>query len=221
MSEGHERGSGDSKHRDVDTTAQEYTARLDKATWWKRLLDVQAPYRLHLHYLDLGYVLDIGCGVGRNLANMRGIGGVGVDHNAHSVQIARSRGLTAFTPADFRSSPYAREGSFDSLLLSHVVEHMAYAEAVSLLSDYMLYLRRGGRVLIITPQEAGFRSDPTHVEFVDLQLAAKLLRTAGLRMTKHYSFPFPRPVGRVFKYNEFITIGEKLGGNQSGRGRSA
>jgi len=70
-------------------------------------------------------------------------------------------------------------------------------------------VRSGGRAVFITPQEAGYRSDPTHVEFVDLARLDSLARKAGLEPVSAYSFPFPRPVGRVFKYNEFVLVAHK------------
>src|SRR5688572_3247513 len=145
-----------------------YTERLERAAWWKRLLDVQRPYRWHLRWLELGFVLDVGCGVGRNLVNLGGrAAGVGVDHNPASVAAARRRGLEAFTPDELRTSPYAFPGRFDALLLAHVAEHMHEAEAAALLREYLDLVRPGGRVVVITPQEAGHASDPTHVELMD------------------------------------------------------
>ena len=112
-------------------------------------------------------VLDVGCGIGRNLVNLGG-SGVGVDHNADSVVKARERGLTAFVPEEFRASPYAVPGRFDALLVSHVLEHMHFEEAAALLREYLPYVRAGGRAVLITPQEAGFRSEASHIEFMDL-----------------------------------------------------
>jgi len=66
-------------------------------------------------------------------------------------------------------------------------------------------------VVLITPQEAGYRSDATHVEFCDLQALAALTGGLGLVSDKSYSFPFPRFVGTVFKYNEFVSITRKPG----------
>jgi 2-polyprenyl-3-methyl-5-hydroxy-6-metoxy-1,4-benzoquinol methylase len=193
------------------------TAYADRQTaegqvWWKRFLDVQLPYRLHLRALKLGFVLDVGCGVGRNLINLGGASadvGVGVDHNEESVRRAVEQGLTAFTPEAFQESPFAKEGRFDALLVAHVVEHMQAAQAVDLLRTYLPYVRSQGRVVVITPQEIGFRSDPTHVEFVDENALRTLARTTGLETLATYSYPFPRPIGRLFKYNEFVLLARK------------
>jgi 2-polyprenyl-3-methyl-5-hydroxy-6-metoxy-1,4-benzoquinol methylase len=194
----------------TSTKDAEYAERLTRhsGVWWKRLLDVQRPYRMHLQAMKLGFVLDIGCGLGRNLVNLGGAG-VGVDHNEESVRRARAQGLTAFTVDEFRASPYAQEGRFDALLLAHVVEHMPRAEAVALVQSYLPYVRREGRVVIITPQEVGYRSDPTHVEFVDEAALRAIAAAARLETLATYSFPFPRSVGRVFKYNEFVLLARR------------
>lgn len=189
-----------------------YAARLERlrSIWWKRLFDVQRPYRRHLCSLRLGLVLDVGCGTGRNLENLKDCGGaVGVDHNPHSVAIARRRGFEAYVPDAFRASPHAVPGRFDSLLLAHVAEHMTVDEGVTLLREYLTYVRHGGRAVLVTPQEAGFRSDPTHVVFLGLTSLDRLARAAGLEPRAAYSFPLPRLFGRVFRYNEFVLVADK------------
>jgi SAM-dependent methyltransferase len=195
----------------INTKNEDYTKRLlARSVWWKRILDVQRPYRIHLQRLNLGSVLEIGCGIGRNLVNLgKASRSIGIDHNPNSVAVAVSRGLVAFTPEQFLNSEYARPSSVDSLLVSHVAEHIGSGEIVSLLKEYLVYLRGGARVVIITPQEAGYRSDPTHVEFMDFDVLARVLQAAGLIMLTHYSFPLPRMFGKLFKYNEFVVIGQK------------
>jgi SAM-dependent methyltransferase len=182
--------------------------RRQESVWWKKLLDVQRPYRRHLRSLDLGLVLDVGCGLGRNLHNLGG-SGVGIDHNPACVASARARGYTAFLPEEFRASEYGKPGRFDALLLSHVAEHMHFEEARALVETYVPYLRQDARVVFITPQEAGFRSDPTHVELFDFAALARLAEGLNLKVERHYSFPFSRFVGRLFKYNEFVLLARK------------
>jgi 2-polyprenyl-3-methyl-5-hydroxy-6-metoxy-1,4-benzoquinol methylase len=184
-----------------------YLARLDGARW-KRILGVQRPYRANLRRLGPGFTLDIGCGLGRNLAHLDGHG-VGIDHNPELVAAACTRGLQAYTPVEFSQSEFARPDTFDSLLCAHVVEHMAIDAGVELIGRYLRYIRPRGQVIFITPQERGFRSDPTHVEFYDFDALDGLLDRLGLTRERAYSFPLPRRTGRLFTYNEFVVVGRR------------
>lgn len=200
-----------------DTASRSYTERLQSrsSVWWKRLLDVQAPYRWNLRRLHLGRTLDVGCGIGRNLLNL-GPGSVGVDHNATSIETARARGLEAYSVQEWNQSPLRREASFDSLLLAHVIEHMDERSAESLMESYLPYLRPGGNVLFICPQERGYASDATHVRFTTDADLARLAERLGLAVEKRFSFPFPRSAGRVFTYNEFCVLARKPVGTVHG-----
>lgn len=191
------------------TAGADYTERLEhlEGQRWKKVLDVQAPYRWNIQRLRLGRTLDIGCGLGRNLAHLGG-NGVGVDHNAQSVAVARSRGLEAYTVEEFFAGNH---GAFDSLLVAHVVEHMSGADALSMLKSYLPYLRPNGRVCLITPQESGYRSDSTHVRFVDFAGLGELARALDLAVERQYSFPLPRAAGRLFRYNEFVQVARAHG----------
>ena len=192
------------------TSGADYTDRLSSlgGQWWKRALDVQAPYRWNLRRLELGFTLDIGCGLGRNLRHLEGRG-VGIDHNQTSIDIARAAGLAAYLPEDFELTEFNRPGRFDSILLAHVVEHMSEEDAVELLQRYDRLLKSSGRVVLITPQQRGFDSDPTHVHFADFEALRRIAERCGLETRKQYSFPFPLIVGRVFKHNEFVSISVK------------
>src|SRR5579872_1355890 len=170
---------------------------------WKRVLDVQAPYRWNLRRLSPGRMLDIGCGIGRNLAHVPGA--VGVDPNEACVRVARSRGLEAYSPEDLKA-PLA---SFDSLLVAHVLEHLTRDEANKLVADYLPYLKPEGRLILITPQERTFAMDPTHIWFVDFDVLDDLVRGWGLRPEKSYSFPFPRWAGNTIPHNEFVVTARK------------
>lgn len=190
-----------------------YTERLAtfQGARWKQLLDVQAPYRWKLRRMvgDRA-VLDVGCGIGRNLANL-GPGSVGVDHNAHSVAHCRSLGLTAFTPDEFHTSPHAAPASFDGLLAAHLVEHLDEPVARDVLRSYLPALRPDAVVVVITPQERGYASDATHVRFCGHAEVAALCAELGVTVREQSSFPFPRVAGKAFLYNEFVTVGTLAG----------
>lgn len=201
-----------------ETAGDDYAERLRShaGARWKRVLDVQRPYRWNLRRLDLGRVLDVGCGIGRNLRSLPP-GSVGVDHNAAAVSMARDAGLAAYTTEEFRGSGLDAPGAFDAILLAHVLEHVSEDVGDDILREYLPCLRAGGRVVLITPQEVGYRSDPTHVRFVDLAVLRTHARRHGLAVERAYSFPLPRPFGRVFKYNEFVLVASNTEGAAGGR----
>lgn len=191
----------------TSTAGHDYAERLRRldTARWRRVLNVQAPYRWNIRRLELGHTLDVGCGLGRNLAHLGG-NGVGVDHNAESVEIARLRGLRAFTPEGFTRSAEAAPGSFDSMLLAHVLEHLSFDDGVELVRTYLPYVKSGGTVCFITPQELGYRTDSTHVRFVDFQKLHEVCAALALSPRRELSFPFPRALGRAFPYNEFVLL---------------
>jgi SAM-dependent methyltransferase len=190
---------------DTDSTdSPDYAERLRRkqTLWWKRLLHVQVPYHWNLRRQGLGRTLDVGCGIGRNLGVLPP-GSVGVDHNADSVALARSMGYDALTVEEFLGGELAVLGAFDGLLLAHVLEHMDRTQAVGLVGDYLRYVRPGGRVFLVCPQERGYASDPTHVWFATGVDLVGLARALGLEPERSFSFPFPRKAGKLFIYNEF------------------
>jgi hypothetical protein len=64
-------------------------------------------------------------------------------------------------------------------------------------------------VVFICPQEKGWATDDTHIRFVDFDGLQALCRDLGLTVERQFSFPFPRPAGRVFPYNEFVLVAHR------------
>jgi len=197
----------DLSNNNPGTTGADYAERLKRleGARWKQLLDVQAPYRRNLQRMTLGRTIDVGCGLGRNLAYLSP-GSLGVDHNVTSVGVARERGLNAISVDEYEADADQYVGSFDSLLAAHVIEHMPYDVARSVLQGYLPALRPRARLVFICPQERGFRSDATHVAFSDFSVLQRLARELGATVELSYSFPFARSAGRWFTYNEFIVV---------------
>jgi 2-polyprenyl-3-methyl-5-hydroxy-6-metoxy-1,4-benzoquinol methylase len=190
------------------TANEDYAERLVRLgeARWKRVLHVQAPWQAHIRSLKLGKALDVGCGIGRNMVSLSPES-VGVDHNPHSIATAREAGFTAYTTDEFfASKELTAPGTYDSMLVAHVIEHLTPQEAIDIIGSYLPMIKPGGTVVWITPQEAGFKSDATHITFADFDSEAALAEHFGLTPVKHYSFPFPRIVGKVFTYNESVVI---------------
>jgi len=191
----------------MSSTEPAYAARLAalERQWWKRLLP--NPYRWHIRRVCQGRVLDVGCGIGRCLAFLGGRG-VGVDPNPAAVEIARARGVEAYTPDELAGMDDAAE--FDTLLCSHVLEHLSRDDGVELLRTWLPRLRRNGRVVLICPQERGQRSDPTHVRFVGEAQMRELAAAIGVIDVTVRSFPLMRWFGRWWVHNETVLGGRVL-----------
>jgi 2-polyprenyl-3-methyl-5-hydroxy-6-metoxy-1,4-benzoquinol methylase len=183
----------------------EQLLRTDKL--WKQILNVQYPYKHALKKMELGNTLDIGCGIGRVLAWLNE-NSIGVDHNPSSIDICVSRNLKAYTSKSFQEaikSNAIEKNSFDNLLLAHVLEHLEPNEQIEIIESYIPFLRKNGGIFIITPQEFGYASDDTHVTFTDFARTREVLNKLNFEVKSQKSFPFPRAIGKIFKYNEFHT----------------
>jgi 2-polyprenyl-3-methyl-5-hydroxy-6-metoxy-1,4-benzoquinol methylase len=168
---------------------------------------VPNPYQWNVRRLTIGRVLDVGCGIGRCLDFLRPRG-VGVDPNAAAIAVCRGNGHEAYVPDEFvavagSADPVRR---FDTLLCSHVLEHLDEPTGVELIRNYLPYIESGGRVVLITPQERGQRSDETHVRMMDVAALRSLAEQSGLTVERVSSFPLPRLFGRWFIYNETVMI---------------
>lgn len=191
-----------------DTKGVDYEERLSRLSnaQWKKIFDVQRPYRWNLSRLKLGKTLDVGCGIGRNLGNLSKES-IGVDHNKYVVETAKKSGYNALTIDEFKKSKTIRKDTFDSMLLAHVLEHMSTKQGKEIIKEYLPYVKE--KVVIICPQKKGFTTDDTHVNFLTHNDIEKILESCGLTIQKSYSFPFHKKIGDIFAYNETVVVATK------------
>lgn len=193
------------------TQEKEYADYLVKAQGigWKNMLDVQRPYRINIQRLSLGKTLDVGCGIGRNLKSLPN-GSVGIDHNTYMVDDLVKQGYLAYTASGFKKSKYSKNELFDALLFAHIIEHMSSEDTEKMIRDYLKYLKKGGKVVIICPQKKGFSKDSTHIKFHNRESISALLSRLNLVILKKQSFPLPEIFGSIFAPNEFWVVAEKV-----------
>jgi len=176
---------------------------------YKRLLGPINPYRRNLRNLVRGNCLEVGCGIGRNLSYLDNSDNVGIDLNPYALDVAKSLGHTVMLNSEFRShNQYL--SVFDNLLFSHVLEHMDQAAATDLIKDYLPYLNKDGKLIIICPQKRGFDSDESHVEFMDFEKLNTIINNCRMKIVASSSHPLPLVFSKVFIYNEFVVTACKI-----------
>jgi 2-polyprenyl-3-methyl-5-hydroxy-6-metoxy-1,4-benzoquinol methylase len=169
---------------------------------WKRY--APNPYRWLLRHLDLGRVLEIGCGNGRLLGYLGGYG-VGIDNDERAIELANANGFSAYvaaTPSDLTHDI----GHFDALLCAHVLEHLDGAHQADLLEPWLELLRADAKIVLICPQERGYATDATHRTFTDVGDLERIAYQLGADVRRSRSFPLPRAAGKLFAYNESVVV---------------
>jgi 2-polyprenyl-3-methyl-5-hydroxy-6-metoxy-1,4-benzoquinol methylase len=152
---------------------------------WSANLDFSVFY---LPAKPRGQLLEIGCGAGAMLETMasRGWQAVGVDFDQSAVAIARSRGRSVHPGGVFEQN--FPDESFDAIVMNHVIEHVSAPR--ELLTECKRILRKGGALVIITPNPGGFLhwlfgkdwrglEPPRHLHLFSLAALSKLASAAG------------------------------------------
>ena len=95
--------------------------------------------------------------------------------------------------------------------MSHVLEHIEYENQASTLERYLPYLKANSKIMLITPQEAGHHATQSHITWTDFARLEQIILEASnqFKVIQKYSFPFPRIMGKLFKYNEFNIVASK------------
>ncbi len=101
-----------------------------------------------LHAQEQGRLLDVGCGNGQTLARMADLGwhAEGLDTDPIAVRVARAKGLEV-REGTLQSQQFA-SGSFDAVLMSHVIEHVH--DPLSLMKECHRVLKAGGQLVVVT-----------------------------------------------------------------------
>jgi len=178
----------------VRTARSEYLGRVYENRGLLSLVDL----------VDQGHhsVLDVGCGNGANMCLLaqRGHRVVGITLSEAEAHLVASQGFECHVADIAEAEPPFPAQSFDALLFSHVLEHLAWPETV--LRRYGRVLRPGGGVYVALPNvlhivlrwqflRGRFRytemglMDRTHLRFFDFDSARKLVEQAGFEVVVH------------------------------------
>ena len=119
--------------------------------------------------------LDFGCGPGELLFKLPE-GSIGYEINNEAVKLCKSNNLNVelYEPdSDDYSFKICKDQIFQTLILSHVLEHIENADIVlKKILDNCPKLKVD-RIIIIVPGIKGFKSDATHKTFIDYNFIKK------------------------------------------------
>jgi len=118
---------------------------------WTANLDFSVFYLEAQHNAQL---LEIGCGNGDMLRNMeiRGWQVTGIDFDPKSIQAAKSK-VRRVLLGGLEEQKFP-ENKFDSIIMSHVIEHVPDPQA--LLHECYRILKPGGKLVSVTPNSNGY-----------------------------------------------------------------
>lgn len=189
-----------------------YTDYQTQRSGFRRL--VRRLYMNKAQSLLTGRTLDLGCGVGDLLSQLPP-GSLGLEYNRATVDHCQQRGLPVRWydgQADgWQLTPALASGPFQSLVISHVLEHFDHpALVLQALAEHSPNLGVS-QMLIIVPGSAGFASDPTHRTMIDLPWIQRVLQTLPEWQLIHAAyFPFNHAaIGNHFTHNELQVLLER------------
>ena len=155
----------------------------------------------------MGKSIDFGCGTGELLA-MLPTGSVGFEINQVAVDFCKSLGLDVrlYHPAedDYRFEMFTKDG-YNTFTMNHVLEHLENSYAI--IQKIFESCNRLGikRIVFTVPGLKGFRSDKTHITFID----KKYFENNGLLGNKYYRLIISKyfPVNSA-KFSHYFTHNE-------------
>jgi SAM-dependent methyltransferase len=138
-----------------------------------------------------GRVADIGSGTGEHVAELLRLGfdAVGIEPNPQAVEVARRRGIPVSRGTS--EDPGYPPGSFDTIILNQVIEHLV--DPVKAIAMLRGLLRPRGRVIVLTPNISSWPQrvfggewahwhPPYHVHLFGARQLERALTDGGLRV---------------------------------------
>ena len=121
---------------------------------------------LSRHVEKEAMILDVGCGYGDKLEQLRQAGYQnisGVEKNTALVELASGKGFTVVSVDDF--SMQENSEKYDVIIMSHIIEHFQYNDLIDFMESYLACLKPDGLLLIATPlMNPSFYDDFDHVK---------------------------------------------------------
>lgn len=119
-------------------------------SWIGPLKEIVGGSAMYLKANERGKILDVGCGNGRFLAQMRELGWevMGVEPDPKAARIAREEFGVKVFQGTLQEAKFPND-HFDAITMNHVIEHVP--DPIELLSECRRILKPSGRLVVVTP----------------------------------------------------------------------
>tara|TARA_A100001011_G_C14213801_1_gene801101 strand:- start:750 stop:1340 length:591 start_codon:yes stop_codon:yes gene_type:complete len=146
--------------------------------------------------------IDVGCGLG-DFLSFGSNGSLGLDVNEFNINYCKKRGLNAELIKDGKFP--VDDNSFSTINLDQVLEHIN--EPDILLKEINRCLKLGGLLIIGVPCESGYKRDPDHKVFYDLESIKILLRKYNFNICNTFYCPLPfKFIGKIIPQQSLYVV---------------
>ncbi len=166
-----------------------------------------------------GTVLDIGCQRGGYCYNLKkaGLDAVGIDISHGYIKMAREKDPDGvFAVADALYLPFKTE-SFDTVLLSEILEHIMDEKAV--VAEVKRVLKNGGIVYVTVP--AYLEGTEEHVRFLSKESLAKIFEDFAIEFIDNFKVQSTIMIAKKTNKKEKAMKKEEQGDSMEKRGRNS
>jgi len=157
---------------------------------------------------QVNFVLDVGCGSGLWLTELKKMGFNVVGTDISKDALRRSKQVLS----DVCFLPFGTN-TFDGVIILEVIEHLNSEECSKLLAEISRVCKKNGTVIISTPNGLSIGrfiyghkwigyTDPTHVKFYAPKNLVQLMESfnfVDLHWITNYIYPSPSPMKYVFQ----------------------
>jgi SAM-dependent methyltransferase len=187
----------------METSSEEYK---------KHLEDKYLPGRdKYLHWIfypkllrqfQEGEILDLGFGTGEFLKflKLKKRECFGIDSNPYLTKLLQDQGFNV--SLDDITTLSTVKMQISNAITDNVLEHLDEEQILQVFSVLKTKMKKGGVLLVLVPQEKGYKRDPTHKTFVDHNLISRMCKKFDLKLDKYFFHPVNlKAMGRFLYLN--------------------
>ena len=149
--------------------------------------------------------LDVGCGAGIFL-KYGSKKSLGLDINPFNIKRINEKTTSrAYLIREDGKFPI-KSSSFHTVICDQVLEHIE--EPSKIISEISRVTKKRGKIIVGLPMKKGFKADPDHKKYYDLEKIKKVIsNNYEFKYKYHFYFPFPfKFAGKFFKWQYLYTI---------------